>query len=308
MGTVESKLVEVDALRPGLICTAKGICGIMHGPRAGRAVATMPSDLYTANLQRGMERSHDESVPSTEGIAKDRGMAKKPINSGTLLGILVLAAALAGCGTPESPVPARFARTAATPLPEPVLVGRMSLEEALEQRRSIRAFASTPLTTARLGQLLWAAQGITDHRGFRTAPSAGGLYPLEVYVATAEGSYHYEPHGHRLLVLSQTDTRAALYQAALRQEAVRQAPAVFVITAVYERTAGKYGTERSPRYAHLEAGHAAQNLLLQAVALGLGAVPIGAFEDEAIQKVLGIPADHLPLYLIPVGYPQEGRQ
>lgn len=186
-----------------------------------------------------------------------------------------------------------------------MLTGETSLEEALVRRRSVREFRDTPLTTAELGQLLWAAQGITNERGFRTAPSAGALYPLETYVATADGLFHYDPEGHKLWTVSQADARQGLYDAALRQEPVLQAPAVFVLTAVYERTAEKYGTERSPRYVHLEAGHAAQNLLLEAVVLGLGAVPIGAFEDLRIQKVLGLPADHEPLYLIPVGHPRD---
>lgn len=233
-------------------------------------------------------------------------MAKKVIDVAILLGLLAFAAVLAGCGSTVNVVATPAVPALATSLPDPILTGHMSLEEALGQRRSIRAYTDTPLTTAQLGQLLWAAQGVTDERGFRTTPSAGALYPLEVYVATAQGSYRYDPHGHQLLVLNQADARTSLYQASLRQQAVRQAPAVFVIAAVYERTAQKYGTERSPRYVHLEAGHAAQNLLLQAVALGLGAVPIGAFEDEAIQKTLGIPADHQPLYLIPVGHPQDG--
>jgi SagB-type dehydrogenase family enzyme len=178
----------------------------------------------------------------------------------------------------------------------------MPLEEALAQRRSVRSFQDTALSLAELGQLLWAAQGLTDQRGFRTAPSAGALYPLELYVTTAEGVFHYSAQHHHLEAVSTHDVRPALYQAALRQKAVQQAPAVFVVTAVYERTAAKYGAERSPRYVHLEAGHAAQNLLLEAVALGLGAVPIGAFEDEEIQSVLGLPPNQKPLYLIPAGY------
>jgi SagB-type dehydrogenase family enzyme len=104
-------------------------------------------------------------------------------------------------------------------------------------------------------------------------------------------------------VVSRDDARTALYEASLEQAAVRQAPAVFIVSAVYERTEAKYGPARSPRYVHLEAGHAAQNLLLQAVTLGLGAVPIGAFDDTEVQRILGIPSDHEPLYLIPVGSP-----
>lgn len=207
-----------------------------------------------------------------------------------------------GCG-PLSP-PARTAEDvdAEIPLPEPVLEGSVSLEEALVRRRSVREFRAEPLAPEELGQLLWAAQGITHERGFRTAPSAGALYPLEVYVATAEGVFHYEPRGHRLRVVLRNDARPALHGVALKQDAIRLAPAVFVVTAVYGRTAQKYGAERSPRYVHLEAGHAAQNLLLEAAALGLGAVPIGAFDDGGVQRVLGLPADHEPLYLIPVGH------
>jgi SagB-type dehydrogenase family enzyme len=179
----------------------------------------------------------------------------------------------------------------------------MSLEETLFERRSVREFKPTPLTPVEIGQLLWAAQGITHERGYRSAPSAGALYPLELYVATPDGIFGYQPQSHHLAVLSDDDVRADLYRAALRQAWVRDAPAVFVLAAVYERTAQKYGGRRSPRYVHLEAGHAAQNLLLEAVALGLGAVPVGAFEDQKVQEVLGLPADHEPLYLIPVGHP-----
>jgi SagB-type dehydrogenase family enzyme len=116
----------------------------------------------------------------------------------------------------------------------------------------------------------------------------------------------YEPDGHRLHTTSAADPRQALYDAALRQEAILGAPAVFVVAAVYERTEGKYGSERTPRYVHLEAGHAAQNLLLQAAALNLGAVPIGAFYDDQVQAALGLPEDHAPLYLIPVGHAKGG--
>jgi SagB-type dehydrogenase family enzyme len=189
-------------------------------------------------------------------------------------------------------------------LPTPNLKGTLSLEEALVQRRSVREFSDLPLTQEELGQLLWAAQGITNPAGYRTAPSAGALYPLEVYVVTHEGVYHYEPQGHRLALHQQGDLRSALYTVALRQEPVLEAPAVFVITAVYERTESKYGKERSPRYVHLEAGHAAQNLLLQAVALDLGAVPVGAFIDDQVKETLQLPDDHQPLYLIPVGHPK----
>jgi SagB-type dehydrogenase family enzyme len=220
------------------------------------------------------------------------------------ISFLVVAALLTSCGPVMPATTSPAAEQAIIPLPSPNLQGTISLEETLAQRRSIRAFEDRPLTDSELGQLLWAAQGLTNERGFRTAPSAGALYPLEVYIATAQGIFHYQPQGHHLVVLSQADARPTLYEAALGQEAVRQASAVFVMTAVYERTINKYDRERSPRYVHLEAGHAAQNLLLEAVALDLGAVPIGAFRDEEIQATLGLPEDHEPLYLIPVGHPK----
>ncbi len=187
-------------------------------------------------------------------------------------------------------------------LPEPRPTGELSVEEALARRRSVRAFASIPLTAAEIGQLAWAAQGVTDRAGYRTAPSAGALYPLEVYVGTSNGTFHYEPARHDLTLHREGDPRSAIQAAALHQEAIGDAPAVFVIAAVYERTAVKYG-ERAPRYVHMEAGHAGQNILLEAVALGLAAVPIGAFHDAQLQAALSLPDDQRPLYLIPVGHP-----
>jgi SagB-type dehydrogenase family enzyme len=190
------------------------------------------------------------------------------------------------------------------PLPPPRTTGPVSLEESLARRRSVRELGGEPLSHDELGQLLWAAQGTTSPDGLRSAPSAGALYPLELYVATAEGAYHYLPDSHALEQTAAGDLRPELWRAALSQEPVRQAPAVFVVAGVYERTARKYGSERAPRYVHLEAGHAAQNLLLEAVAMGLGAVPIGAFDDAAIQLALGLPPEQRPLYVIPVGQPE----
>ncbi len=186
-------------------------------------------------------------------------------------------------------------------LPPPYESSQISLEEALHQRRSIRAFNSAPLTLEEIGQLLWAAQGITEKKeGLRTAPSAGALYPLEMYVAMEWGVYHYLPHQHELTRTRENDLRREIWRAALRQKSVREAPVVFVIAAVSERTTWKYG-ERGWRYIYMEAGHVAQNLLLQATALGLGAVPIGAFHDEQVERFLKLPANQRVLYLLPVG-------
>jgi len=188
-------------------------------------------------------------------------------------------------------------------LPEPRRVGEISLEEALARRRSVREFSDTPLTEAEIGQLLWAAQGVTDDGGHRTAPSAGALYPLELYVGTSSGLFHYDPARHGLTLHARGDRRPAMQAAGLHQDALGDAPAIFVIAAAYERTEVKYGA-RAPRYVHMEAGHAGQNILLEAVALGLAAVPMGAFDDALLKEDLSLPDDQRPLYLIPVGYPE----
>jgi SagB-type dehydrogenase family enzyme len=185
-------------------------------------------------------------------------------------------------------------------LPTPRVKGGVSLEETLAQRRSMRDFSAQPISASDLGQLLWAAQGVTNAAGYRTAPSAGALYPLELYAATEAGLAHYEPNAHRLTRSTERDVRPAVAQAALSQGAVRSAPALIIIAAVYRRTAAKYG-QRATRYVQLEAGHAAQNILLQAVALGLGAVPIGAFDDAALARALALADDVAPLYIIAVG-------
>ena len=191
-------------------------------------------------------------------------------------------------------------------LPEPRHDSNVSLEQTLLQRRSIRSYRDEPLTLEEVSQLLWAAQGITGPAGVRSAPSAGALYPLELYLVAGNvqnlppAVYRYEPDGHRLVKIADGDRRAGLAEAALGQGSVKQAAAAFVFSAVYERTTGKYG-DRGIRYVDMEAGHAAQNLCLEAVALGLGAVTIGAFEDEAVSRLLNLPGNEQPLCIIPVG-------
>ncbi len=189
-------------------------------------------------------------------------------------------------------------------LPPPRTQEGMSLVEALARRRSIRSYTEETLSREEISQLLWAAQGVTDPRGFRTAPSAGALYPLEMYLVLPEGWYRYRPADHRLEIRGQKDLRQEIWMVGLKQEALLRAPAIFVITGIVPRTAVKYGN-RAERYVLLEAGHAAQNLLLQATALGLGAVPIGAFDDAGVHRVLGLLPEETPLYLIPVGRPAE---
>lgn len=193
------------------------------------------------------------------------------------------------------------------PLPKPRKESNVSLEFCLQRRRSIREYRVRPLTVQQISQLLWAAQGITHPRGYRTAPSAGALYPMELFVNAWEveglqaGLYWYSPARHELERRSEAVPRKDLALAALDQEAIRLAPAVFVIAAVYRRTTRKYG-ERGIRYVYMEAGHVAQNLCLQATALNLGTVPIGAFYDNQVKRLLGLKEED-PLYLLPVGYP-----
>lgn len=194
-------------------------------------------------------------------------------------------------------------------LPQPAVDGDVSLEAAVRERRSVREYSRQSLSLAEVGQLLWAAQGVTSKGGGRTAPSAGALYPMELYLVAGNveslpaGLYHYQPGGHRLQRLADGDLRKALAEAALDQAWVRRAPAVLVIAGVYERSAKKYG-QRAHRYTHIETGHVAQNVYLQAEALGLGTVIVGAFEDAEVRKLLGLPTDHAPLALMPLGHPR----
>ncbi len=186
-------------------------------------------------------------------------------------------------------------------LPEPDRRGERTLEWTLDQRHSIRAFSRAALTSAQIGQLLWAAQGL-NAAGRRTSPSAGALYPLEVYAVTADGVAHYDPAAHRLHFGITRDVRPALARAALGQDFVAVAPLTIVLCAVFERVASRYGKARGERYVLFEIGHAAQNVLLEAVALGLGSVPVGAFRDEEVHRLLELPRDQPPLYLLSIGY------
>ncbi len=191
-------------------------------------------------------------------------------------------------------------------LPKPSRKGGLPLEQTLSARRSVRQYESEPLTLEQVGQLLWAAQGITHARGFRTTPSAGALYPLETYVIAGNvegldaGVYHYAPHGHSLTPKGIGDKRNDLARAALGQSAVKNAPATFLFTAFYERTTVRYG-QRGIQYVHMEAGHSAQNIALQAVSISLGTVMIGAFQDDSVKNLLHLSPGEIPLYLIPVG-------
>ena len=202
-------------------------------------------------------------------------------------GMVFMAMALAGAALWLPAAAAGF------DLPAARTTGPLPLEAALAQRQSRRSFASQPLTAAEAGQLLWSAQGENRAGGGRTAPSAGATYPLVLYLVAgrveglAAGVYRYAPQGHRLAAPAPGDARSA----------------VAVIAAEPSRTAARYGA-RAERYVAMEAGAAAQNLQLQAVALGLGATLVGAFDDAALRAALPLAAAEQPLAVLAVGRPR----
>jgi SagB-type dehydrogenase family enzyme len=204
------------------------------------------------------------------------------------------------------------ARTEETPikLPSPITRGKLSLEQAILKRRSVRRFTDEPLSLEQLSQLLWSAQGTTGTGVGRAAPSAGATYPLEIFIVVSEhgienlaaGIYHYDVENHSLSLHQTGDLRQKLADTALGQSFIAKCPVDMVICAIHPRTAYRYG-RRGERYIHMEVGHVGQNVSLQAVALGLGAVMVGAFEDEEVRKVLKLEEQIKPLYIIPMGKP-----
>lgn len=189
-------------------------------------------------------------------------------------------------------------------LPAPDLVGETPLEQVLAERRSQRSFADAELSLATIGQLFWAGQGISDDAGYRTAPSAGGLYPLELYAVTARHVLHYLPDGHRVEQRSDDTARTGLADATFGQEWVSSAPVVLVVVGVVARTEAKYGA-LADDLMEREVGHATQNVLLQATAFGLAATPVGGFDPDAVGKLLTLPPGHEVLYLVPIGEPSR---
>lgn len=206
-------------------------------------------------------------------------------------------------------------------LPSPKFDSETSLEQTLKNRRSIRSYKKDPLLKSDIAQIMWAAQGITkkienppniwpdkyDWRcGFRTAPSAGALYPLEIYVVACNvkdlpaGVYKYIAQDHSLIQMIKGDKRDELSDAAYKQKCIRKGAAVVVIVGVYERTSIKYG-DRAKQYVHIEVGHVGQNIFLQSVSLGIGTVMVGAFKDKEVQKVLNLPENEIPFAIIPLG-------
>jgi SagB-type dehydrogenase family enzyme len=191
-------------------------------------------------------------------------------------------------------------------LPRPRLKSGVSFEKVLGERRSVREYSSEALTLAHVSQLLWSAQGVTRPEGWRTAPSAGATFPLELYLVAgnvnglAQGLYRYRADQHKLIQLVNKDLRADLAAASLGQEWMKESAIIIVIAAVYARATQKYG-QRGVRYAHMEVGHAAQNVYLQAGSLNLGTALVGAFDDKRVKEVLKLPSDEQPLGLMPIG-------
>ncbi len=201
-------------------------------------------------------------------------------------------------------------------LPAPLSKGTLSLEECLARRRSLRYFADKPLELAQISRILWAAQGITDaRRDYRTAPSAGATYPIEIYLIAGkggveglgEGLFKYIPAHHSIKFVRSGEFRDELARNALNQRFIYSSPASLVLCGIYERTAWHYG-KRARRFVHMEIGHAAQNIYLQSAALGLGTVAVGSFNDEMVGKLLGLEKDENPLYIMPLGTPARSLE
>jgi len=230
-------------------------------------------------------------------------LRKKPIFFVLLFSFLAFSFMI--LGVKNEPSSAKLKLDADIKLPTPHLKSKTTVEQALSQRRSVRTYKDQPLTIEQISQLCWAAQGITSEDGGRTAPSAGAKYPLEVFLVVGNvdglepGIYHYNPGDHSLTKKIDGDKRGNLSTAALGQKYVLGAPVSFVITGIYERTMIKYG-ERGIRYVHIELGHACQNVYLEAEALGLGTVEMGAFEDQKVKKLLEL-KDENPFAIMPVG-------
>ncbi len=197
-------------------------------------------------------------------------------------------------------------------LPSPSTKGTMSVEEALNTRRSIRDYTGRALTLEQVSQLLWATYGVTKPsafgKGFKTAPSAGATYPLEIYLLAGNvenlqsGLYRYNPDKNTIKLEKTGDMRKSVASAALGQRMLEEAPASIVFSAIYKRTTVRYGKRGEERYVCMDLGHAAQNTYLQATAMNLGTCAIGAFNDDELQKILALPAEEKILYLMPVGY------
>jgi SagB-type dehydrogenase family enzyme len=189
-------------------------------------------------------------------------------------------------------------------LPPAKLKGTMSVEEALHARRSTRAYATTALKLQDVSQLLWAAQGITAAKGLRTAPSPIAVYLVQAYLVAGNveglkpGIYSYKPEDHSIEMLKGGSMEAQL--GSLGQQVFSAAPAVIVLASIDDKASKTFG-DFAPRASSMELGHVAENVALQATALGLGLVTATGFDNVKARDILGLPATETPVYLIPVG-------
>lgn len=199
-----------------------------------------------------------------------------------------------------------------TYLPAPQLSGNLSVETAIQNRRSVRSYSNETISISNVSQILWSAQGITDNQNnLRATPSAGQVYPLEIYVVVgnstvtglAPGAYHYVPSNNTLEKTVNGDLRSHLSSIATEQEAVNQAPVDFIITGNYQKMINKYKDPTlCTRFVDLEAGHAGENIYLQAESMGLVTVAIGSFNETQMIQLLELPQNETPLYIFPLGH------
>lgn len=226
--------------------------------------------------------------------------------------IILLGAVIAYLIWPEPTTAEQRTVISTVSLPSPIIEGNVSVEQAMHDRRSVRRYTDGSITLQDVSQILWAAQGITNQTTkFRTVPSGGHTYPLEVYLVVGEGGvtglnegvYHYNPFNHSLEKTSKMDVRSDLSQAANGQPWVKEAPVDIVITGNYDKMIAKYKDEiLSTRFVDMEAGHAGQNIYLEAEALNLATVALGSFRDDSVHKIIGLPDNEKTLYIFPVGH------
>jgi SagB-type dehydrogenase family enzyme len=247
---------------------------------------------------------HGNQTPSPQKIPLARRKFLKGVIS--LGALALLPYFLPSCSSGDGPVLAGASLGKDGELPEPRQNSDVSIEEALAKRRSIRSYTGEAVTLEEVSQLLWAAQGITNSDGFRTAPSAMAAYPLEVYIVVgdvenlSEGVYHYEPAGHKLGKVHDGDYRPQLTTSSVGRYFVEGGAIYILLSAIYSRVTLRAGSEGT-KYVHMEVGHAAQNVYLQAFSLGLGTVVNGGISADNIREILQLPANVQPLYFMPVG-------
>lgn len=231
---------------------------------------------------------------------KDFQMPGRMLMAGCCLTVLLAAVLPAFCEVPRR---TRAGDLKVIQLPEPNKSGAVSLETAIDMRRSARQFAGTPLNYAQIGQLVWAGQGITDkQQGLRAVPSAENLYPIELYLVASEGVFVYNPEGHSLKQISSLDLRKQLSAAASGLGPVEDAACDIVIAGSARKIASKYGN-KAQKFMLLEAGHVAGNIQLQAVSLGLASMQVGDFEIRNVARTCELPTEFEPLLIVCVGHP-----